>query len=183
MKFITNLAVTLFALSSMLTGCGTTLSSLAKPDAPQQFTLEKDYARTQIRGLAKYKWVEGLRAGTYEAVGQNEAGTYFMGPGASVISLTEERADKYLKTGELPPVGNGGGASLGAYPGVGGILIPKNLDKDEPKLFFLNKVAPGVGILTFVALQAALDGTMTLIPYGSEMEFVRSIKVVPKSLP
>jgi hypothetical protein len=164
-----------------LAGCGTTIANLSKPTEPKQFTLEKDHVRTQIRGLGKYKWVEGLRAGTYEAVGQDETGTYFIGPGASVISLTEERADKYLQTGELPPAGNGGGALLGAHPGVGGLFIPNNLDKDEPKLFILNKVSPGLGALTFLALQASLDGTLAYVPYGTELDFVRNLRIVKKT--
>jgi|JI10StandDraft_1071094.scaffolds.fasta_scaffold63749_3 hypothetical protein len=164
--------------ASILSACGTTVAELSKPDSQTYFILQKDHYRTLTRGLMNVPWVEGLRAGTYEAAGKDAQGTYYIGSGACVITLAAQFADAYLRTGVLPPVREGGGALLGAHPGYGGLFIPHDLEKDAPKLIVINKMSSGgLGVLTYAALKAAIEDTMSLIDYGSEKQFVRGIQV------
>jgi hypothetical protein len=157
----------------------TTLKKLHKPDRATYFALEQDHVRVQTRGLLKYKWVEGLRAGRYEAVGQDGKGIYYLGPGASVIVLSQKLADNYLSNGDIPPPGDGTGPIAGKAPGVGGLFIPTDLDKDHLRLFFVLKViTPLLGGLTELAIQSMIDGSLAYIDYETEKDFVSGLKIL-----
>lgn len=158
----------------------TTLSKLQKPDRATYFALEQDHVRVTARGLFKVKWVEGLRAGRYEAVAQDAAGIYYSGSGASVIVLSQKFADKYLANGEIPPFVDGTGTVGGREPGVGGLFIPSDLAQEPPKLFYtlkLPSLVNGGGIVAGV-ISSIYDGTLGYVNYQTEKDFVSSLKIL-----
>ena len=174
-------ALTLLAWSAVPVLAGaTTLAKLQKPDHATYFVLEKDYVRVKTRGLMKIKWVEGLRAGRYEAVARDARGTYYLGPGTSVILLSQGFAEKYLASGEVPPVGDGTRVLGGRELGVGGLYIPDALDNDPPKLFFNTKVGAriGAGILDYLIV-GSINGSLSYTNYESEKDFVSKLKILP----
>lgn len=156
-----------------------TLAKLSKPDHPSYFVLESDHVRVQVKGLLKYKWVEGLRAGSYKAVARDAKGTYYMGTGACVLMLTNKLAENYLANGDVPPEGPGLQPLEGAGPGVGGLYIPFDVTNGEPALFIIDKVdsAAVPGILSSVIVSALLDGKIEYIKFGTEKAFVNSLKI------
>jgi hypothetical protein len=174
-------ALTLLAWSAVPALAGaTTLAKLQKPEHVTYFVLDKDYVRIKIRGLGKIKWVEGLRAGRYEAVARDAGGTYFQGPGASVIILSQKLAEKYLASGEFPPVGDGTRVISGRELGVGGLYIPDALDKDPPKLFYNTKLPMpmGGGIIAAIIV-GSIHGSLGYTNYESEKDFVSKLEILP----
>jgi hypothetical protein len=156
----------------------TTLAKLGKPDRPSHFILEQDHVRISLEGLLKVKWVQGLRAGTYEAVAQDAKGIYYMGPGTSVIMLRQKFAENYLTKGEIPSEDAGGAPKVGTAPGVGGLFIPTDLTKDEPKLFFILKSPPGGVGLVMGIIATLIDGTVDYVSFGTERDFVTGLKIL-----
>ncbi|MBI4997200.1 MAG: hypothetical protein HZC22_09945 [Rhodocyclales bacterium] len=155
----------------------TTISDMRKPERPQYFVLEKDYVRTQIRGLANVKHTEGLRAGKYTAVAEDDDGTYFQGAGRSVILLYNEYADAYNQTGQISE------STIKADPGVlsvGGLWLPKPNSNMAPRLFYpIHNPTDGsklgaVGILVV----KATEGALAYRPFESERAFTESIRVI-----
>jgi hypothetical protein len=176
MKFF--LSVIFFLVS--LVSC-TSVESLKKPSADQYIVLEKNYTRVQIRGLLKYKWVEGLRAGTYILIGEDKDGFYFIGKEKdSVIVLSQERADKYLENGFITPFAERNVPQLTSAGGEGGIWLPKPGVKKEPKLFYkLHNTNDGsFGGITGMALVNMSENALAYVPYDEEKEFIKSIKVI-----
>ena len=78
------------------TGCGTTLSSLKRPAQEQTITLAKTYTRVGYHEKGGPRFVEGLKAGTYRLIGEDETSQYFLGEGDCVIALYGELAELYL---------------------------------------------------------------------------------------
>jgi hypothetical protein len=160
----------LIAYVALLCAC-TSASSLTKPKEDQYFVLEKDYVRTQVRGLVNNKWVEGLRAGKYTAIGEDDEGIYFAGEGDCVIVLAQEPADRYLQTGYIAPLAQRPTLS----GGHGGLWLPKPGVDREPRLFYeirnTNEVRTSlVGLST--------EKTFNYVSYGSEKAFLSGLRVV-----
>lgn len=157
----------------------TSLSDLKKVDKEQYFILAQDHVRTEVRGLANVKWVEGLKAGKYIAVAQDDDGIYFKGEGPCVYLLPNEDADAYLKTGRVPEAVVQDPKRFPRAVNVGGLWIPKDASK-EPKLFFeVRNTTDGTQLgVTGVAMVAATEGSLSFRPYGSEKEFIKSLTIV-----
>lgn len=163
----------------ILSAC-TTMADLKKPTKDQYFTLEKDHVRTQVRGMADVKWVEGLTAGKYTSAGEDEDGIYFIGPGRSIIKLTNEDANYYLQTGKIPEAALKRKGVIESTVHVGGIWIPKKGVSAEPRLFYeIRNTTDGshLGIVGYTG-NALTEGALNYIPYGSEKEFVSSLSIV-----
>jgi len=173
--------IILFFIIIVISGC-TSMSSLTKPEQEQYFVLEKDYTRVQTRGLLNYKWVEGLRAGTYVLVGEDGDGMYFLGQGDCVILLSQERADKYLQTGEITPFDLRNKEQLTMAGGVGGLWLPKAQVNKEPKLFYqIRNTSDGsVGGITGMTIVSLTEKVFGYVPYGEEKEFLSKIRLIKK---
>jgi len=164
-----------------LSGC-TSISDLKKPIKEQYFALSNDYVRTQVRGWDKYKWVEGLKAGRYTSIGEDEEGVYFIGTGPSVIKLANDEANIYLQTGKISDKALKGKGVLESAIHVGGIWIPKKGIKADSRLFYeARSTADGsqFGLVGITIVNLA-DGSLTYIPYGSEKEFISSLNIIDK---
>lgn len=172
-------AVLVAVALSLLSGC-TSMSSLSKPQQDMYFVLERDYVRVQTRGLLKYKWVEGLRAGTYTLVGGDAYGLFFKGEGDTVIVLSQERAVKYLKNGEMTPFNERNAPQFTMAGGEGGIWLPKEGINKAPKLFYvLHNTADGsVGGITGMAIVQMSEGAFGYVPYGDEKALVKTLKII-----
>jgi hypothetical protein len=150
------------------TGCPPKLTDLKKVETNEYFVLEKDYTRTQVRGLG-YTWVEGLRAGRYAVYAEDDEGLFFMGQPGCVIQLNEDAAEEYLKTHQ-------------SKHGLdGGLWLPKPGVDAEPKLFFVwdPTGTPSAGVL-IDAIVASGKGEVHFIGYGSEKAWVATVNVKGK---
>jgi len=165
----------------ILSGC-TGVADLKKPVKEQFFTLSNDYVRTQVRGWAKFKWVEGLKAGRYTSIGEDEEGVYFIGSGLSVIKLANEEADAYIQTGIIPEKALKGKGVLESALHVGGIWIPKEGVNADSRLFYeVRNTTDGSQFgITGAAIVSLTEGALTYIPYGSEKEFIRGLNIIDK---
>lgn len=178
-KIMKKSLVLILTLASTMSAC-TSLHELKNAERAQYFVLERDHVRTETRGLAGFRWVEGLKAGKYTAVAQDAEGIYFAGEGSSVIALRDEEGDEYKKTGNIPEAA----LQINRYPraaNVGGLWVPKPSSRQETRLFFSVKVTPGKDLLQGLighAMAQAADGSLSHIPYGSEKAFVQSLKIV-----
>lgn len=172
----------LFSLVVLLTlSACTSLSDLRKPEKEQYFVLTQDHVRTEVRGLAGNRWTEGLKAGKYVAVAEDDDGIYFKGEGASVMLLVNEEGDAYLKSGKVPEAAE----KANRFPravNVGGLWIPRKASGKEPKLFYeIRNTTDGSTLgLTGVAIVSATEGALNFAPFGSEKEFVNSLKIMSK---
>lgn len=171
----------LIVLISLLTifGC-TNISNLKLPTIEQYFVLEEDYMRTQYdRGLLGFTWVEGLRAGTYVLVGEDEYGYYFKGEGDSVILLSQERADKYLNERYITPFSERNGPQFATAGGEGGIWLPKNGVEKAAKLFFLikNTTDGSIGGPVGIVFVNMTEDALNYVEYGDEKELLNNIKI------
>ncbi|WP_242393887.1 hypothetical protein [Anaeromyxobacter oryzisoli] len=148
-----------------MTACPPKFASLPKPTQNQYFVLAKDHVRIEKRGLG-YTWAEGLRAGIYTLAAEDDSGLYFLGEGKSVVYMSNEPADRYVKTGEIQ-----GGQK-------GGLWLPKRGVDEAPRIWF-EAAAPtqdGPG-----AMWAAIGaGEVRFIGYGSEKDFVSKIQIITK---
>ncbi len=158
----------------VLSGCAHKLSQLPKATTHQSFVLPKDHARVETRGLG-YKWVEGLRAGTYTLVAEDEDGLYFLGEGNSVLHMSGDAGEKYLKKGEV------------AIPTRGGLWLPKRGVEKDPKIWYeihygAQPSASGGGVIGAIgtASASAAEGDILFIGYGSEKDFLSRVKIVTK---
>ncbi len=190
--------IALAVVATVLTGCPAHWKDLKKIESEQHFVLQKDYTRTQVRGIG-VKWVEGLRAGVYSLAAEDDDGFYYRGDGQCVVKLPSDSADDYLKTGtsKLPFL-------------HGGLWLPKQGIEKDPKLFYIqgehltdaqvgsqaNAAAATAGTVqgppTTVAGAAggALGGALVggiiamgkgevlFINYGSEKDFVAKLNIV-----
>jgi len=173
--------ISIFMCFIVLSGC-MTVADLKKPTKEQIFTISNDYVRMQVRGWENYKWVEGLKAGRYTSIGEDDEGVYFIGSGRSVIKLANEHAEKYLKTRKIPEEVLKNKGVLESAVHVGGIFIPKNGVNIEPKLFYeVRNTTDGnqFGITGYTIVMLS-EGTLTYIPYKSEKEFISGLKIIDK---
>jgi hypothetical protein len=116
-------------LVAAMSGCGHKWASL-RPTSGQYFVLEKDHVREAERGLFKYKWLYGLRAGRYALEAENEEGLFFLGEGRCVLILSGQQIEEYRTTGKVLTVQQYGGNSF-----QGGLWLPKQGSHETPKLF------------------------------------------------
>jgi hypothetical protein len=160
----------------VLLGACTSASNLTKPKEAQHFVLEKDYVRTQMRGIGPYKWVEGLKAGRYSAIGEDDDGIYFAGEGDCVIVLAQEAADRYLQTGQRDPIEKRPVLSGGA----GGLWLPKPGVDREPRLFYAirNSVDGSQFGLVGVVGYHLTENAFTYVAYGSEKAWLSQLKII-----
>jgi hypothetical protein len=168
-------------LLMLISGC-TSMSSLTKPTQEQYFVLEKNYTKVATRGLLNYKWVEGLRAGTYTLVGEDHDGMYFLGEGDCVIVLSQERAEKYLQTAEITPFELRNKPQFTIAGGIGGLWLPKPGVNKEPKLFYeiRNTTDGSVGGMTGMAIVKMTEGSFGYVPFSDEKEFLSNIRLIKK---
>lgn len=174
----------ILVILSLLQGCGSSLANIKKINDGSYFTIESNYTRTTIEGWGDVKWVVGLKAGKYTAIGYDDMCTYYLGEGDTVIALSQERADKYLSSGYIPPFDTRNKEQIMFAGGTGGLCLPhQNIDK-QPMLFFVRHhvAAPGETAVTLgltgVAIQQLTEGGFNYIPFGSESEFLSSLKIV-----
>jgi hypothetical protein len=164
----------------LLAACAPTAAGLAKPDHESVIVVEQDYTRTREGGPFKYKIVEGLKAGTYRAIGSDSKGTYYAGDGRPVIALREPVSLEFEKTHVLPP-----DTADRSKPGnwnyfEGGIFLPKDPTKDKVQLFHVLKVVTGpLGPGTAAIAKLFYEDSFVLIPFDSETDFVARLR--PKS--
>lgn len=166
-------------LSLLISGC-MSVAKLEKPKADAYFVLEENYTRTETRGLLKYKWVEGLKAGKYKLVGTDSDGEYFMGEGDCVIMLSQERADKYLQSGEITPFVERNKEQLTMAGGTGGLFLPKPGSKKEARIFYevRNAVDGSAQGLTGIAIVQLSEGELGFVSYANQNVFLSQLKIV-----
>lgn len=162
----------------VLFGC-TSIADLKKPSTPQYFVLKEDYVRVQTRGLAKVKWLEGLKSGKYSAVAEDKDGIYFQGEGASVILLNNQVADDFQRTGKIPESVLAENRIPRALS-VGGIFLPKAGSKKGMMLFYnLQNANSGASLgLLPMAITSATEGSLQYVAYDSEKGLLEKIAVV-----
>jgi hypothetical protein len=168
--------------TALLFAC-TSLSDLKKPSTEQYFVLTEDHVRVEIRGLANFKWVEGLKAGKYVSAAEDDEGIFFKGEGACVILLANEDAESYLRDRKVPAsVQNNANVGLGSALGVGGLWIPKKgIDKGAKLFYELRNASDGSAMgATGVGIVAMTEGSLGYRSYGSEKAFVESLKILAK---
>jgi len=156
----------LTVLAALAVGCAHKWQDLKKPDRQQSFTLDKDYTRTEKRGIG-VQWVEGLRAGVYTLRAEDDDGFYFAGADACVIKLSGDAGEEFLKTGQ---------SKNGFLPG--GLWLPKRGVDKEAKLFYIfggQTTAPSGALID--AIVASGKGDVLFISYGSEKDFVKGLKI------
>jgi hypothetical protein len=145
--------------------CPPKLVDLKRTESERYFVLDQDHTRTQVRGIG-YTWVEGLRAGRYTLFAEDDQGLFFMGQPGAVIVLSSDAAEEYLKTHHSPKRLDGG------------LWLPKPGAGAEPKLFFVwdPTGTPSAGVLVD-AIVAAGKGEVHFVGYGSEKDWVATLKV------
>ena len=157
-----------FALSLLLiTACAHKFADLKKVEPTQRFTLARDYTRMETRGLG-YKWVEGLRAGTYILAAEDDEGLYFKGDGGCVVRMSEAAADEYLRTGQSK-----------VHFAPGGLWVPKKGITAGARIFYEFTTDPSMytnGALGGAAAEAA-KGDVLFIPFESERAFLASLQI------
>lgn len=171
------LFIAILAVFSLF-GC-TKISELKKPSSAQQFFLAEDYIRVQTKGISKVKWLEGLKAGKYISVAEDNDGIYFQGEGASVILINNSNAEEFLKTGKIPEQALNTN-SLPRALSVGGIFIPKAGSKKSLMLFYkLQNVNSGSSLGTLpMAITSATEGALQYVDYESEKNLLEKIQLL-----
>ncbi|WP_143042541.1 hypothetical protein [Variovorax sp. YR634] len=148
------------------------MESISKPSKDEYFVLDKTYTRAEVRGLIPYNYVIGLRAGTYSSVGEDRDGRYFQGEGDCVIQLGTERADHFLKSGEIP-------RAMAGFPGgEGGIWLPRVGSNSPPRLWYKirNKGLDTMQIVPFLVVNAT-EGSFGWVPLENDAALLAEIKV------
>ena len=84
------------------------------------------------------KWVFGLRKGTYKLVAESSDGFYYEGEGDAVFLLSDDRAQKYLDSGEIAPYHKRYKPQLTCAGGKGGLWLPKENSKEKPSLYYIH---------------------------------------------
>ena len=169
MRFI--IIILVFALTSC---AGARLDELAKLDSNRFFILTEEHLRTEYRGMINAPWIEGLYPGTYREIAQDKDGTYFMGNGHLVVTLGMKPAEEYLNSTDkiINPAAYIFGRS------EGGLWLPKEGSKKKARLFFVLKQAHhNVGGLVGASITVMHEGTISFIPFDSEVDFLNSIKL------
>lgn len=133
-RTLTTFACTCLAL---VFACGAKLAGLNPPGERSHFVLERDVHQASVRGLMKFRWIHGLKKGTYRLVAEDKGGYYYQGEGDAVFLLSQERADRYLQDGYIPPYLERYQRQASSAGGHGGIWIPRNPAKDTPKLYYI----------------------------------------------
>jgi hypothetical protein len=162
-------AVAFALVAALAGGCAHKWQDLKKPERQRSFTLDKDYARTETRGIG-VKWVEGLHAGVYALSAEDDDGWYFAGAGPCVIKLSGDNGEEFLKTGK---------SKAPLLPG--GLWLPKKGVNKEAKLFYVfSGESPAPTGALVGAIVAGGKGDVIFIGYGSEKEFVNGLEIADK---
>ncbi len=169
----------LVLLVCILTSCaGARLEELAKLDSDRFFTISEEHLRIEFRGIVNTPWIEGLYPGTYKEIAQDKDGTYFLGAGHLVVTLGMKSAEEYLESSDkvINPAAYIYGRS------EGGLWLPKEGSKKKAQLFFILKQAHhNVGGLVGSSITAMHEGTISFIPFDSEVDFLNSIQIQSES--
>ena len=138
-------------------GCSAKLADLQPVDNKAYITIKEDIYNLSVGGIGNYKWVHGLKAGTYNLIGEDKDGYYYHNHGDVVIMLTEENAEHYLKTSERKPYEQRG------FPqgGQGGLWLPKDKN-DKPVVYYLINTPPSDSIVSggIIGMTSTPNGAM-----------------------
>jgi hypothetical protein len=150
LSFIITLSKLLFISLGLLVlaGCSTARDpkSFTPYASSEHLMVKQDFTYSGKRGLYNFK--EGLREGTYKAELQDEAGTYYRGPGKCVFTVPESHSKTFEYQGGLWVPRDGGleKAKIYSYfsaedfyannPGVSSVFI----NVDDGKIFLWDKV-------------------------------------------
>ena len=156
------------ACLALVFACGAKLSGLSAPSKQSHFVLEQDVHQASVRGLLKIRWIHGLRKGTYRLIAEDKGGYYYQGDGDAVFLLSQERADRYLKDGHIPPYLERYQLQASSAGGHGGVWIPRNPLKDKPRIYHILYTSPAAatkqGLVTHEAVSALPDRTVDQPP-------------------
>lgn len=122
---------------ALLFACGAKLAQLDPPNRRSHFVLQHDVYQQSVRGLMKYRWIHGLRKGTYRLVAQDPRGGYYQGEGDAVFLLSQQRVDRYLQDGFIPTYLERYRLQAASAGGHGGVWIPKDPRKDTPRIYYI----------------------------------------------
>jgi hypothetical protein len=178
-------ALILLLAVALLAGCATTLADFKKPDNLQYFVLDKDHLRTEVRGLVKTKWTEGLRAGTYTLVAEDAEGLFFQGSQDCVIVLSGKLAERYEQAGTIASLDERNSHQAVPSTGLGGVWLPKPGIRKPPRLFYdqHNRTNGAAAGLIGMAIVSLTEGNLVFIPYASETDFFAKLPMVLGSPP
>lgn len=162
----------LILIVSLLGAC-TTVAELKKPSKEQYFVLHEDFTRTTVKStFGTFKLVEGLRAGTYTSIAEDERGTYFSCQGGCVIVLAREQAEGYLQTRTTQE----------SWMRPGGLWIPKRGTSEGPKLFYeIRNTTDGAfaGIVGMSIVQMT-EGVLDFVPFELDKTLLDKIRILDR---
>jgi hypothetical protein len=135
----TTRTLTTFACAclALVFACGAKLAGLNPPTERSYFVLERDVHQASVRGLMKFRWIHGLKQGTYRLVAEDKGGYYYQGEGDAVFLLSQERVDRYLRDGHIPPYLERYQRQASSAGGHGGVWMPRNPAKDKPRIYYI----------------------------------------------
>lgn len=155
--------ISLIVVFLTINACATDPSSLKKTSSNQYFVLSEDLSRTAKVGVG-YTMTEGLRKGKYIATYEDDSGIYFVGEDGAVFYRHE------LKTMNRD--------------NKGGIWIPKDLKKDDPKIFYFigqeimeNTTKSGTGLLGY-GISGSQVEKIEFHPSFKDDVFMEKIKIM-----
>ena len=151
------------ACLALVFACGAKMAGLSQPTKSSHFLLERDVHQASVRGLTKFRWIHGLKKGTYRLVAEDKRGFYYQGEGDAVFLLSQERVDRYLQDGHIPPYLERYQRQASSAGGHGGVWLPRDPAKDKPRLYYIlyTSQAESIrqGLVTAQDGAAAPDGT------------------------
>ncbi|WP_444925284.1 hypothetical protein ACJJI4_12010 [Microbulbifer sp. TRSA002] len=156
--------VLFYILLTLVSGCSSTLSNLKTSSKQSHFTLQEDLYYTETRGLLEYKWLFGLRSGTYSLVAEDDDGYYYIGIGDTVLILSEERVEAYLESGEVPSYAKRYGPQFSSAGGEGGLWVPKNGPLEKAKIFWVLYTDMDDAVTVGMGAGAASSGGASGVP-------------------
>ena len=133
-RTLTTLACACLAL---VFACGAKMAGLSQPTKHSHFVLERDIHQASVRGLMTFRWIHGLKKGTYRLVAEDKRGFYYQGEGDAVFLLSQERVDRYLQDGHIPAYLERYQRQASSAGGHGGVWLPRDPAKDKPKLYYI----------------------------------------------
>ena len=125
------------ACLALVFACGAKMAGLSQPTKHSHFVLERDIHQASVRGLMKFRWIHGLKKGTYRLVAEDKRGFYYQGEGDAVFLLSQERVDRYLQDGHIPAYLERYQRQASSAGGHGGVWLPRDPAKDKPKLYYI----------------------------------------------
>ena len=122
---------------ALVFACGAKMAGLSQPTKNVHFVLERDVHQASVRGLMKFRWIHGLRKGTYRLVAEDKTGFYYQGDGDAVFLLSQERVDRYLQDGHIPAYLERYQHQASSAGGHGGVWLLRDPAKHRPKLYYI----------------------------------------------